>query len=91
MKHLFEYFIESNFNLFEKKTKRLNFPIQVLLDLFEQFEGFYVYEEGLREYFTEEEIENGFAYFVYIAQQDLINWDDFPPSLPHTIDSPYDE
>jgi len=91
MKQLFEYFIEDNFNLFDKGTKKLRFPIQVLLSLFEQFEGYYIYEEGLRDYFTTEEIDEGFAYYVYAANQDLINWEHFPPVMPHTIDSPFDE
>jgi len=86
MKFLFEYFIDDNFNVFDKGTKKLQFPIQVLLGLFEQFEGFYVYEEGLKEFFDAEEMEEGYAYYVYMAYQDLVNFDDFPPVLENTID-----
>lgn len=89
MKFLFEHFIDSNFNRIE--GKKLQFPIQVLLDLMEQFEAYYVYEQGLNTYFSEEEIEEGYAYYCYMAQQDLLNWDNFPPILANTVDSEFDE
>ena len=87
MKFLFEFFIEDNYNYIDEKKHK--FPIQVLLDLFEQFEAYYVFEKALEDFFCKG--EEGYAYYVYMANQDLINSDNFPPILDNTIDLPDSE